>query len=95
MIYLTAIKPLEGYKKTTWLYKCVCGAEKPYRPSDVKPGRVVSCGCKKGELGAHSNTRRATSLQNYRLRWQELEKLNSPTLQLYLSELAKEYPVYV
>ena len=43
---LTVVAPSgTNGKKTLWLCRCSCGNEKVMSASDVKAGRVISCGC--------------------------------------------------
>lgn len=45
---LTAIKYVgkDNYNNHTYIFKCKCGNEKTWQGSDVKTGKVKSCGCK-------------------------------------------------
>lgn len=100
MSFLKILEEIKGNNrgaKRSYRCQCVCGKEKVIRASTVDNGKAISCGCKKAEMLSNSNTRRALSFYHYRMRWNKLEELGarSPSLQKYLSELAKEYPVYV
>lgn len=39
------IEHVTSDKGTRWLCRCVCGASKVFRPSDLRSGRSKSCGC--------------------------------------------------
>ena len=45
--YLTVIKRVENnkYNKAQWLCKCICGNEKIVVGTELKQGKVKSCGC--------------------------------------------------
>ena len=48
---LTVIERKESdkHKNVLWLCKCECGNEKVIRSSDLKSGKIVSCGCLRSE----------------------------------------------
>lgn len=52
--YLTILKTyqkdINGRRRSMFLVKCVCGAEKEVLAHNVTQERVKSCGCKSGEL---------------------------------------------
>jgi len=39
-------------RRTFWLFRCACGVEKEIDLSNVKSGRVISCGCYKRGMAA-------------------------------------------
>lgn len=43
--YLTAESPVRQNGRHAWRCRCVCGAAKIARATDLRSGRVVSCGC--------------------------------------------------
>lgn len=96
--YLTPISIFKNQRRrSSYICQCICGKEVKAGAYELKRGSIKSCGCKKTEMLNNCNSRRAYSFQNYKLRWDKLEELGarSPSLQKYLSEIAKEYPVYV
>lgn len=42
---LTPMRPVAGFKPTTWLCRCDCGAEVTVRAGNLKSGNTKSCGC--------------------------------------------------
>ncbi len=96
--HLTPISIFKNQRKrSTFICRCVCGKEVKAGAWELKKGRIVSCGCKRRDVLAHSSARKAQSYHNMNMRWLELEKLGArmPQLNALLKELAKEYPVYV
>ena len=48
---LVAVAPLPARnKRTFWLWRCDCGAEKAINLPHVKSGKIVSCGCYLAEV---------------------------------------------
>lgn len=48
---LTAVSfsHMDKHKKSIWIFNCDCGQTKVCGVSDVKAGKIVSCGCRKRE----------------------------------------------
>src|SRR5690625_2253150 len=49
LIALEPSKEKATNKSKKWLCKCDCGSKKYIRSSDLRHGKVVSCGCKRSE----------------------------------------------
>lgn len=59
--YLTAIVPIRDYdNRISWRCRCDCGKEIVVNGSNLRCGKVKSCGCKRKELVGKSNTKDKT-----------------------------------
>lgn len=47
----------DKHEKAIWLFQCDCGVQKEINASDVRAGKIVSCGCKKKENILHGPER--------------------------------------
>lgn len=63
----------EGETKNKWLCKCDCGNQCLVETSELRNGRVKSCGCLKKELDSHRNMTHGLSATSLHKKWRGIK----------------------